>query len=104
MLIRVKDWPVAPKVMCDACRTTGQERMLKEDVHAKVANWSKLYSVQKEYELLVRKARAGDGNGKAASELEAEMKALAVKVDAAFREASDAVHGKRRTSDRPYAT
>lgn len=77
---------------------------MKEDVHAKVANWSRLYSVQKEYEQLVRKARAEQGSGPAASQLEAEMKKLIVKVDAAFKEASDAVHGKRRPQDRPSAT
>jgi hypothetical protein len=76
----------------------------EDDVYAKVANWSKLHSVQQEYERRVRQARAEGGNGPEAQRLEAEMKKLIVKVDAAFREASEAVHGTRRTDGRPAAS
>jgi len=80
-------------------------KVLMKDVHEKVASWSRLYTVQKEYEVLVRKARAENGPAAAnPSQLEAELKALLVKVDAAFREASEAVHVRRRSADRPSAT
>jgi hypothetical protein len=80
------------------------EAVKEEDVYAKVANWSKLHSVQREYERRVRQARAESGNGPEAQRLEAEMKKLIVKVDAAFKEASEAVHGTHRPDARPAAS
>ncbi|MEO8653791.1 MAG: hypothetical protein ABI409_06675 [Ramlibacter sp.] len=76
-----------------------------KDVHAKVATWSRLHAVQKEYEFRVGQAkeRHGAGNDPVRVQLEAEMKAVVAQVDKAFREASDAVHGKRG-KDRPSAT
>lgn len=75
-----------------------------KDVHAKVAAWYELYAVKKDYEFRVRQAKDehGDGDDWVRAQLEAEMKAVAAQVDKAFREASDAVHGKR-DGDRPSA-
>ena len=73
-----------------------------KEVHAKVAAWYKLYAVKQDYEFRVRQAKDEHGDDRLRAQLEAEMRAVAAQVDKAFREASDAVHGKR-DGDRPSA-
>ena len=56
--------------------------------------WARLYSLQEKYEIIFREAKSRHdcGDGPYPSELEEEIRALRAQVDAAFREASRALH------------
>lgn len=77
--------------------------MMKE-IQDKLSIWGRLYKECEQLELQLRSAQSGDKcSGPDRAVLEAELKALKARTDAAFKEASEALKKKeakaRRTGD-----